>query len=610
MKTRIARENGNVETRAGSRGWSAVARWFADGFLTCPFPPVVGVEWSLMVLPDQLTRNPSPDAGGGGGLAPGGGTDMKLAAMLGASSVQIGLETRTKEETLRAMLDAVAQTRPLTSSEALGDILARERAGGTVLLQGDVRIAVPHASTRACKQMLLAVATSASGVPWDEDGRSARLFFLLIGPAEAHALYLRLLTRIARLCQDETLVQSLLKAETPQQVIDLMAAGETTLEDLPPGAEMPSFCVLGAGHGGLAMAGHLALLGCRVNLFNRTWERIEPIHARGGIEVTGEVEGFAALNLATADPAQAVDNVDILMAVLPASAHRDIARIVAPHLKDGQILILNPGRTGGALEVTRVIRQVNPGVRAFVAEAQTLLYAARTTNPGQVHVFGIKNSVPVAALPAYATTDVLAILRRALPQFVPGDNILKTSLDNIGAVFHPAITLLNAGRIEDTHGDFEFYVQGVTPAVARVLEAIDRERVNVASALGIRAHTAREWLYLAYDAAGKTLYDAMRANAGYSGIKAPGTVLQQYITEDVPASLVPLASIGEMFRVPTPTIRAMIDLASAMHGVDYWAEGRTVEKLGIKGMSLRELRFMVVGADPGVADTQKPAAKA
>lgn len=352
------------------------------------------------------------------------------------------------------------------------------------------------------------------------------------------------------------------------------------------------------------MAGHLSMQGCKVNLFNRTKARILAVQERGGIDVRGAVSGFAPLQTVTADPAEAISGVDILMVVVPATGHAEMAGIVAPHIKDGQILVLNPGRTGGALEVAQVIRRHNPLVRPFLAEAQTLLYASRVTNPGQVHIFGIKNSVPLATLPAYHITDVLPMIRKALPQFVPGDNVLKTSLDNIGAVFHPAITVLNAGRIEDTHGDFEYYVEGVTPAVAAVLEAIDRERVEVASALGIRANTAREWLYLAYDAAGRTLIDAMRANTGYNGIKAPGVINHRYITEDVPTSLVPIVSIGEMLGVPTPVMRAMIYLASAMHGVDYWAEGRTVDRLGIDHMSVKDIRFLVVGAE----SAPKPAA--
>jgi opine dehydrogenase len=314
--------------------------------------------------------------------------------------------------------------------------------------------------------------------------------------------------------------------------------------------------------------------------------------------VTGEVEGFARMNLATSDVGEAVDNTDILMMVVPATAHRDVAQLIAPFVTDGQMIVLNPGRTGGALEVSQVLKERNPSARPYIAEAQTLLYAARATNPGQVHIYSIKNSVPLAALPAYHIADILPIIQKALPQFVPGDNVIKTSLDNIGAVFHPAITILNAGRIEDTHGEFEYYVEGVTPAVAAVLEAIDRERVAVAAALGIRALAAREWLYLAYDAAGRTLFEAMRANPGYRGIRAPGTVLHRYISEDVPASLVPIASLGDLLKVPTPTIKAIIQMACAMHGVDYWKEGRTVARLGLEGMSVKDIRFLVVGAEP------------
>jgi opine dehydrogenase len=91
---------------------------------------------------------------------------------------------------------------------------------------------------------------------------------------------------------------------------------------------------------------------------------------------------------------------------------------------------------------------------------------------------------------------------------------------------------------------------------------------------------------------------AMRANPGYRGIKAPGTIEHRYITEDVPTSLVPIVSIGEMLKIPTPAIRAIIHLASVMHDVDYWAEGRTVDKLGIQGMSIKDIMFLVVGAEP------------
>ncbi|MEE9910338.1 MAG: NAD/NADP octopine/nopaline dehydrogenase family protein [Deltaproteobacteria bacterium] len=401
-----------------------------------------------------------------------------------------------------------------------------------------------------------------------------------------------------------------MEAHTSRELIAILDSAESSLGEVPEESDSPRFCVLGAGPGGMAMAGHLALMGRKVNLFTRNPDRLAPVIARGGIDVTGEIQGLAKLDVVTNDARKAIEHSEVLMVVVPATAHRNIAQIIGPHVHDGHIILLNPGRTGGALEFAQVLQTVNPGVRPYLAEAQTLMYASRLTNPGQVHIYGIKNSVPLAALPSYQTADILPIIRSALPQFVPGDNVLKTGLDNIGAVFHPAITLLNSGRIEDTKGDFQFYLEGVTPAVAGILEAIDEERVAVAAALGIRANTAREWLYLAYNAAGKTLLEAMHANPGYRGIKAASTVHHRYISEDVPASLVPIASIGEMLGVQTPAMRSIIHLASVMHGYDYWINGRTVDKLGIAGMSVKEIRFLIVGAEtrpPELRPVETPA---
>jgi opine dehydrogenase len=358
----------------------------------------------------------------------------------------------------------------------------------------------------------------------------------------------------------------------------------------------PVFCVLGAGHGGIAMAGHLALMGFTVNLFNRTEERIWAVQQRGGVELQGEIEGFGRLNTVTHVIEEAIREADVLMVVVPASGHRFMAEACAPHLKDGQIIILNPGRTLGAIEFKQVLKEKGCSADVIIAEAQTLIYASRVTNPGQAKIFRIKNSVPLASIPAYRIPEVLKAIRPAFPQFAPGTNVFRTSFDNIGAVFHPTITILNAGWIEDKR-DFEFYVQGASPSVCQVLERLDAERVAVAEALGINSITAREWLYRAYDATGRNLYEAMLANVGYRGLLAPNNLNVRYLNEDVPMSLVPMASLGEMLGVPTPTIRGIIHLASIISGVDYWAEGRTVEKLGLAGMSVRALRLLGIGEE-------------
>lgn len=361
--------------------------------------------------------------------------------------------------------------------------------------------------------------------------------------------------------------------------------------------DKPVFCIGGAGHGGLAMAGHLSLQGFEVRIFNRSVERLLPIHLQGGVDVTGEITGFAKIEIATDQPEEALFGADVIMIAVPATGHRTMAEMLAPYLKTGQIVVLNPGRTFGAIEFYQVLRSLGNQEDVTIAETQTFIYASRVTGPGQVKIFRIKNSVPVATLQAYRIPACLQVIRKAYPQFVPGDNVFKTSFNNIGAIFHPALIILNAGWIED-QTEFEFYLQGASPSVANILEKLDAERVAVAAALGIRGMTAREWLYFAYDAVGKTLRQAMRANSGYGGILAPRQTEMRYITEDVPCSLVPISSIGKQLGVATPIMDSLITLASAMHGRDYYAEGRTTEKMRIDKLSLKQLRLMAIGELP------------
>lgn len=352
------------------------------------------------------------------------------------------------------------------------------------------------------------------------------------------------------------------------------------------------YTVVGAGHGGKAMAAHLALMGKEVTLYNRTPAHIEVIAKRKGIELESFPDGprgFGTIKHATSNMKEALHHAQVIMLVVPSSAHADLARVMAPCLKNGQIVILNPGRTCGAIEFDMVLRQEGCQAKIVLAETETFIYAARSDGPAQARIFRIKEAVPLAALPATQTPIVLEAIEDVYPEFIDGVNVLNTGLNNMGAIFHPAITILNAGRIESTHGDFEFYIDGVTPSTATVLEALDRERVTVASALGIRARTAMEWLELAYNVSGANLHEAIHNQSGYYGIKAPSTLYHRYIFEDIPMSLMPIASLGMAYGISVHAMDSIIRLACIIHKTDYNRRGRTVEKLGIKNLSVGEL---------------------
>ncbi len=350
--------------------------------------------------------------------------------------------------------------------------------------------------------------------------------------------------------------------------------------------------VVGAGHGGKAMAAHLALMGYPIVLFNRTAENVAAIKELGGIYLEsyeGGPRGFGGLVRVTSSIAEALDKAELIMVVVPSSAHADIAKACAPYLTDGQVVVLHPGRTCGAIEFSKVIRDNGSSADVTIAEAETFIYASRSDGPAQARIFRIKEAVPLAALPSNRNALVLDLIRQVYPQFIDGGNVLQTGMNNMGAIFHPALTILNSGWIETTHGDFQFYIDGVTASVARVLEALDRERVTVAASIGIRARTGMEWLKLSYDAVGEDLNEAIHNQPGYYGINAPPTLNHRYIFEDVPMSLVPIASLGQRYGVAVSGIDAIIRIASIIHRTDYWRRGRTIEKLGINNLSTDEL---------------------
>lgn len=343
--------------------------------------------------------------------------------------------------------------------------------------------------------------------------------------------------------------------------------------------------VLGAGNGGLSMASHLALRGHKINLYSTFKEELEPIISKGGIELDGVDErGFAILNEVTNNIKLALDGTALVMIVTPANAHAKIAKECVPYLENEQVVILNPGRTGGALEFNKILAEEKIKNKPILGEAQTLIYACRKINLTKAKIYSIKKSLFVASLPAKNIGKLMKVLERVYSQFVPAENVLETSLNNFGAIFHPAPTILNGARIE-LGEKFDYYHEGITPVIATFLEKIDKERMEVARALRVKTQSAVDFLIESYGVEGNSLYEAIQNNIAYKGIKAPSIINTRYLTEDIPMSLVPIASIGHQLCIPTPNMDSIIKIGSTMLKTDFWKLGRTVDKLGLSNLS-------------------------
>jgi opine dehydrogenase len=140
----------------------------------------------------------------------------------------------------------------------------------------------------------------------------------------------------------------------------------------------------------------------------------------------------------------------------------------------------------------------------------------------------------------------------------------------------------------------------MTPMVVKTLEAVDKERLAVAEAYGAATESAAGWLLKAYDGIqGDSLYERIQSNHAYAGIKAPKSLNVRYITEDVPTGLVPIAAFGKAAGVVTRTCEGIIDVCCTLLGRDFWAEGRSLENLGLNGMDRETvLEYVTTGQRP------------
>ena len=356
-----------------------------------------------------------------------------------------------------------------------------------------------------------------------------------------------------------------------------------------------SVAVLGAGHGGLALAGYLSQQGHRVALWNRSPTRTDPIAALGGVRLTmpGSIPTVAQLAVASSNIADALLDASVVLVAVPASGHADVARVCAPYLRDGQTVLLLPGRTGGALEFRSVLRAAGCRADILLGEANSFPFAARNVGPAEAVIFGAKAELAAAALPANRTAELVSACRPFLPMLAAAPSVLHTGLSNLGAIMHPTITLLNAERIE--RGDtFDFYSEGVTQRVADVLAAADEERLRVADAFGVAVQSLPTWIAAAYGHHAESIKEAVGGNPAYVGIKAPGTLLHRYLLEDVPTGLIPLIELGEAAGLALPTLRYLVNLARTKLGGERWQNPRTLASLGLAGLGVDEIRDRVV----------------
>lgn len=356
-----------------------------------------------------------------------------------------------------------------------------------------------------------------------------------------------------------------------------------------------SVAVLGAGNGGCAAAADLGSRGYEVRLFNRSLPRLAPIIDRGGLQKVGVTgEGFVELPVVTTDLAEAIGRADLIMLAVPISTHPYFARQLAGLMDPGQVLFLNPGHMGGGLFMAHELHRLTGRTDVWICEASTLTYACRMKDPATIDIKSMMTSLPFAAFPGRHQRALFELVSPLYPALVEVSHVLESGFLDINAVEHPPQIICNAGWLEHTQGDYLFYYEGTTPSVGRVIDAVDRERMAVAEAVGVPTKPFVEIFHemgytTAHAAEVGSAFVALQESEPNRWVKGPPSLDHRYLHEDVGWGLVPWSEMGRAHGVPTPTMDALIVIGGVLNDRDYRAEGLTLERMGLTGVAPEDL---------------------
>jgi opine dehydrogenase len=354
--------------------------------------------------------------------------------------------------------------------------------------------------------------------------------------------------------------------------------------------------VLGGGNGSFAAAGDLALAGHEIRLWRRQESDAAAHRVQGATITMKDFTGqrVAGLAMVTADLAAAVTDADLILCPAPAFAQPSIANALAPLLTEGQVVFLPPGSFGSMIFAMAAQDAGNHAAVAF-AETGTLPWLARKHGAYEVQISGRGKRLPTGVFPRSQFTHALAVISAAFPGVIEdcGD-ALSGALMNAGPVIHPPLIVMNAGPIEHFER-WDIHKEGTQPAIRRVTDDLDAERIAVRAALGYAAphfpladHYAAkgdEWMY------GRGSHEKLTE----SGDWHEHLVLRdhRYMLEDTRIGLSLLISVAELAGVHTPLARSFAAIGGAICGEDFLQTGRTLESLGLGELDRAALQTLL-----------------
>ena len=349
--------------------------------------------------------------------------------------------------------------------------------------------------------------------------------------------------------------------------------------------------ILGGGAIALATAVDLSVSGFKVNLFEHPnfKENIKSIIEKGGVEYSGVIgKGFAKLNMITIDPSKALKDVEIILLAAPALAHEAFIKACLPFLQNEQILLIETGYFG-CLRFAKTIKET--GKKVILAELNITPYTCTRTGSAKIYIDDARKwETYFATLPARESKNIVNIIREVHPGVNIAHNVIQTSLDNANYMVHAPIILLNRGLFERGTVVSLPIKDALTPSVLALTDKIEEEGHELGKVFGVDVPPLRHL----WNPKAKSYRESLGSAPSFETFKI---VCEEascvYMKEDLYIAYPAIASISNLVKIPTPTIKSVVDIFSIIDRVDYMKVGLNVEEMGLAGKSVKEILKLV-----------------
>jgi opine dehydrogenase len=324
--------------------------------------------------------------------------------------------------------------------------------------------------------------------------------------------------------------------------------------------------ILGAGAVGPICAVLAALRGHQAVLWSPSGAGTRGLSGR--LRAEGLVDAEVVVAVATALE-EAFAGADAALLAVPAHAHAALLPRIAAALPDHLPLVMTPALSLAPLVLDGLRAQLGgkPG-RAPIGAMATTPAGGRRIAPDAVRVALVRSEVPIAALPAAAAPQMAALVEALFGTRCPAAaNVLQVALGNANPITHGALALANLTRMERAEAWNQYAM--MTPAVCRLMEALDQERAALAAAWGVRVDSVAAYLHRANGVPLGPLAEMTASIAASAGaVMGPTAVATRYLTEDIPFGLSAWLRLGEAKGVAMPVTAAVVTALTALTGLD------------------------------------------